>query len=92
MNLEELQEKLLETEENFNTLNEDYKIIKEQLEEKENRIKELESYNQKLFLRATATQKQAETKDEYKSTLLGDYANLLSDDEIELLKELEEEL
>ena len=92
MNLEELQEKLLQTEERFSTLNEDYNIIREQLEEKENRIKELESYNQKLFLRATATQKQVETKDDYKSTLLGDYANLLSDDELEILKELEEEL
>ena len=92
MNLEELQEKLLQTEEKFTTLNEDYNIVREQLEEKENRIKELESYNQKLFLRATATQKQVETKDDYKSTLLGDYANLLSDEELEILKELEEEL
>lgn len=92
MNLEEIQEKLLQTEENFNTLNEDYKLIKEQLEEKENRIKELESYNQKLFLRATATQKQVEVKEKYNSTLLGDYIDLLSDEEIEILKEIEEDL
>lgn len=92
MNIEELQEKLLQTEEKFKTLEEDYNQTKQLLEEKQIRVKELEEYNQKLFLRATATQKKEEVKEEYKSKLLGDYADLLSDDELELLKEIEEDL
>ena len=92
MNLEELQEKLLQTEEQFKTLQEDYNQTKQLLEEKQIRVRELEEYNQKLFLRATATQKHEDKKEEYTSKLLGDYANLLNDDELELLKEIEEEL
>lgn len=93
MNIEELQEELLTLKDDFKTLTEDNKALKQQLEDKDNRVKELEQYNQKLFLRASATQNnQTEEKEEFKSNLLGDYINLLNEDEIEILKELEEEL
>lgn len=93
MNVEELQEELLSLKENFSILMEDNKSLKQQLEDKDNRVKELEEYNQKLFLRASATQnQQTEEKEEFKSKLLGDYINLLNEDEIEILKELEEDL
>lgn len=92
MTLEELQEQLLTLQENLKVLTEDNKQLKEQINTKETRVKELEEYNQKLFLRATATHKQETPKEEFKSKLLGDYANLLSDDELEILKELEGDL
>lgn len=93
MNIEELQEELLNLKENLSILMEDNKVLKQQVEDKDNRVKELEQYNQKLFLRASATQnQQTEEKEEFKSKLLGEYVSLLSDDEIEILKELEEEL
>lgn len=93
MNVEEIQEELLSLKENFSILMEDNKSLKQQLEDKDNRVKELEQYNQKLFLRASATQnQQTEEKEEFKSKLLGDYINLLNEDEIEILKELEEDL
>lgn len=91
MNIEELQEELLNLKENLSILMEDNKVLKQQVEDKDNRVKELEQYNQKLFLRASATQnQQTQEKEEFKSKLLGDYVNLLSEDEIETLKELEE--
>lgn len=86
MTLEEAQSKILELEEKIN----DYENLKVELENKEERIKSLEEHNQKLFLRATSSLKVEEPKEEFKSDLLGDYAKLLSDEEIELLKELEE--
>lgn len=92
MNVEELQEELLNLKENLSILMEDNKALKQQVEDRENRVKELEQYNQKLFLRASATQNQQTLEEEFKSKLLGDYINLLNEDEIELLKELEEEL
>lgn len=93
MNVEELQEELLSLKENLSVLMEDNKVLKQQLEDKGNRVKELEQYNQKLFLRASATQnQQTEEKEEFKSKLLGDYIDLLNEDEIEILKELEEDL
>ena len=92
MTFEELQEQFLQLQENFKTLQEDNKQLKDHAEQKENRVKELEEYNQKLFLRATATQKQETPKEEFKSKLLGEYANLLNEEELELLKELEEDL
>ena len=93
MNIEELQEELLSLKENLSILMEDNKSLKQQVEDRENRVKELEQYNQKLFLRASATQnQQTQEKEEFKSKLLGEYVNLLNEDEIELLKELEEGL
>ena len=93
MNIEELQEELLSLKENLSILMEDNKALKQQVEDKDNRVKELEQYNQKLFLRASATQnQQTQEKEEFKSKLLGEYIKLLNEDEIELLKELEEDL
>lgn len=93
MNVEELQEELLNLKESLSVLMEDNKTLKQQVEDRENRVKELEQYNQKLFLRASATQnQQTQEKEEFKSKLLGDYIDLLNEDEIEILKELEEDL
>ena len=93
MNVEELQEELLNLKESLSVLMEDNKTLKQQVEDRENRVKELEQYNQKLFLRASATQnQQTQEKEEFKSKLLGDYIELLNEDEIEILKELEEDL
>lgn len=86
MTLEEAQSRILELEEQLS----DYDNIKLELENKDERIKSLEEHNQRLFLRATSSLKVEESKEEFKSDLLGDYAKLLSDEEIELLKELEE--
>ena len=92
MNVEELQEKVLQLEEQLKTLTQDNENYLNQMNDKDNRIKELEEYNQKLFLRATSSIKEEKPKEDFKSKLLGDYANLLDDDELELLKELEEDL
>ena len=92
MNVEELQEKVLQLEEQLKALTQDNENYVNQMNDKDNRIKELEEYNQKLFLRATSSVKEEKTKEEFKSKLLGDYANLLDDEELELLKELEEDL
>ena len=92
MNVEELQEKVLQLEEQLKSLTQDNENYLNQMNDKDNRIKELEEYNQKLFLRATSSIKEDKPKEEFKSKLLGDYANLLDDEELDLLKELEEDL
>ena len=92
MNVEELQEKVLQLEEQLKSLTQDNENYINQMNDKDNRIKELEEYNQKLFLRATSSVKEEKPKEEFKSKLLGDYAQLLDDEELELLKELEEDL
>ena len=92
MNVEELQEKVLQLEEQLKTLTQDNENYLNQMNDKDNRIKELEEYNQKLFLRATSSIKEEKPKEEFKSKLFGDYDNLLDDEELELLKELEEDL
>ena len=92
MNVEELQEKVLQLEEQLKSLTQDNENYLNQMNDKDNRIKELEEYNQKLFLRATSSIKEEKPKEEFNSKLLGDYANLLDDEELELLKELEEDL
>ena len=92
MNVEELQEKVLQLEEQLKTLTQDNENYLNQMNDKDNRIKELEEYNQKLFLRATSSVKEEKPKEEFKSKLLGDYASLLDDEELELLKELEEDM
>ena len=92
MNVEELQEKVLQLEEHLKSLTQDNENYLNQMNDKDNRIKELEEYNQKLFLRATSSVKEEKPKEEFKSKLLGDYAQLLDDEELELLKELEEDL
>ena len=92
MNVEELQEKVLQLEEQLKSLTQDNENYLNQMNDKDIRIKELEEYNQKLFLRATSSIKEEKPKEEFKSKLLGDYANLLDDEELEILKELEEGL
>jgi len=92
MNVEELQEKVLQLEEQLKSLTQDNENYLNQMNDKDNRIKELEEYNQKLFLRATSSIKEEKPKEDFKSKLLCDYANLLDDEELELLKELEEDL
>ena len=92
MNVEELQEKVLQLEEQLKSLTQDNENYINQMNDKDNRIKELEEYNQKLFLRATSSIKEEKPKEDFKSKLLGDYATLLDDEELELLKELEEDL
>ena len=92
MNVEELQEKVLQLEEQLKSLTQDNENYLNQMNDKDNRIKELEEYNQKLFLRATSSIKEEKPKEEFKSKLLGDYASLLDDEELELLKDLEEGL
>ena len=88
MKLEELQTEVLELREQLK----EKENLEKQLEEHKERIKSLEEHNQKLFLKATSTSKQEETKEEFKCELLGDYVNLLNDDEIEKLKEIMEDL
>ena len=92
MTIEEAKVKILELEDTIKTLTNDNENFKTQFEEKEKRVKELEEYNQKLFLRATATQKEEKKEEKFTSKLIGEYAELLSDEELEILKELEEEL
>ena len=92
MNVEELQEKVLQLEEQLKSLTQDNENYLNQMNDKDNRIKELEEYNQKLFLRATSSVKEEKPKEEFKSKLLGEYANLLDDEELEILKEFEEDL
>lgn len=92
MNIEELQEEVLQLKEQLKVLTQDNENYVNQMNDKDNRIKELEEYNQKLFLRATSSIKEEKPQEDFKSKLLGDYANLLDDEELELLKELEEDL
>ena len=92
MNIEELQEEVLQLKEQLKSLTQDNENYLNQMNDKDNRIKELEEYNQKLFLRATSSIKEEKPKEEFKSKLLGEYANLLDDEELELLKELEEDM
>lgn len=93
MNVEELQEELLKLKENNVLLKKDLESSKNLVIEKEERIKSLEEHNQKLFLRATATKENRIEKEEnYNSSLLGDYYNLLDEEEKEFIMEIEEVL
>ena len=91
MNIEEAQNRILELEEQL----QDYENLKTELCKKDDRIKSLEEHNQKLFLRATSTLSKdegtQENNDDLKE-LLGEYVNLLDNEEIENFKELMEEL
>ena len=104
MTLEELQNKVLELSEENRKLKEDKTSLETQLNEKtkeydtlkstsDKRVQELQEHNQKLFLRITH-QKEDKKKvsDDFHSKLLGDYAKMLDENELEILRELEEEL
>lgn len=89
MTLEELQEEVIKLREELK----EKENLEKELQTKEERIKSLEEHNQRLFLKATSTSKQEEeTNDKFTSDLLGDYVELLNDDEIETLKEIMEDL
>ena len=104
MTLEELQNKVLELSEENRKLKEDNTSLETKLNEKtkdydtlktstDQRVQELQEHNQKLFLRITH-QKEDKKKftDDFQSKLLGEYAKMLDENEIEILKDLEEEL
>ena len=104
MTLEELQNKVLELSEENRKLKEDNTSLETKLNEKtkdydtlktstDKRVQELQEHNQKLFLRITH-QKEDKKKftDYFQSKLLGEYANILDENELEILKDLEEEL
>ena len=104
MTLEELQNKVLELSEENRKLKDDKTSLETQLNEKikdydtlksatDKRVQELQEHNQKLFLRITH-QKEDKKKvsDDFQSKLLGDYAKMLDENELEILRELEEEL
>ena len=104
MTLEELQNKVLELSEENRKLKEDNTSLETKLNEKtkdydtlktstDKRVQELQEHNQKLFLRITH-QKEDKKKinDDFESKLLGEYANILDENELEILKDLEEEL
>ena len=92
MTQEELQTKLLELEENFNTI----KLEKEQLEnvvkEKTDREKELELHNQKLFLKLTKTVDKPFEENKEANELIEfvgkDIYNILSKKELKQLQEI----
>lgn len=104
MTLEELQNKVLELSEENRKLKEDNTSLETKLNEKtkeydtlksttDKRVQELQEHNQKLFLRITH-QKEDKKKvdDNFESKLLGEYAKVLDENELEILRELEEEL
>ena len=92
MTIEELQEMLLQVQEELKATKEQQTQLSQTIAEKDNRITELQEANQKLFLRVTTPYKEQEEDKPYESKLLGDYATLLDDRELEFLKQIEEEL
>lgn len=104
MTLEELQNKVLELSEENRKLKEDNTSLETKLNEKtkdydtlktttDKRVQELQEHNQKLFLRITHQKEDKKKVDEnFESKLLGEYAKVLDENELEILRELEEEL
>lgn len=93
MTIEELQEQLLKMQETINNIQDENKQLKEINEQKAKREKELEEYNQKLFLRITekVDNKDKEIEDEIPLCMDKATFNLLNDKEKEELKDLIEE-
>ena len=100
MTLEELQNKVLELSEEKRKLEEDKKALETKLTDTENkytnleetsnkRIQELQEHNQKLFLRVSYQKEEKKIDKDYQSKLLGDYAKMLDDNELELLRDIE---
>ena len=95
MTLEEAKQRILELEDENKILKQEKESYTKSIDEKDKRIKDLELYNQKLFLRATSSTSKDDDKKEnekFESKLLGKYVDLLSKEEIELLKQFEEEI
>lgn len=93
MTLEEANARIIDLEEQVKNLTLERDNYVKDNEAKDIRIKDLEGYNQKLFLKASATYKKPEEQEEkFESKLLGKYADLLNNEEIEILKQFEEEI
>lgn len=89
MTVEELQAEVLELKEQLK----EKENLENQIKEKDERIKSLEEHNQRLFLKATSTtQKEQPIEEKFECEALGEYVDLLSDDEIETLRDIMEEI
>jgi len=101
MTLEEMQNKIIELTEENRMLKDDKTSLETKLtdiedkysafEESSNkRIQELQEHNQKLFLRVSHQKSNEKVPSkELTSKLLGEYANLLDENELEMLKDIE---
>ena len=78
--IENLKANYADKEKEYNTFKED----------SEKRIIELQEHNQKLFLKVTHKVDDKQEVKKFKSKLLGDYADSLSEEQLEQLKKLEE--
>ena len=101
MDLKELQEEIIRLTDLNATLTNEIENLKATYEDKEKeyntfkedsqkRILELQEHNQKLFLKVTHKVDDKQEVKKFKSKLLGDYADSLSEEQLEQLKKLEE--
>ena len=101
MDLKELQEEIIRLTDLNATLTNEIENLKATYEDKEKeyntfkedsqkRILELQEHNQKLFLKVTHKVEDKQEVKKFKSKLLGDYADSLSEEQLEQLKKLEE--
>ena len=101
MDLKELQEEILRLTDLNASLTNEIENLKATYEDKEKeynafkedsqkRILELQEHNQKLFLKVTHKVEDKQEVKKFKSKLLGDYADSLSEEQLEQLKKLEE--
>lgn len=92
MTLEELQAEFLKQQEQLKQLTEDNNNYKNIIEEKTNREKELEEYNQQLFLKVAnpiqREEKQNEKLDQIKDFIGATLYAQLSDKEIDVIKNI----
>lgn len=101
MTLEEMQNKIIELTEENRLLKDDKTSLETKLNDTESkfsafedsstkRIQELQEHNQKLFLRVSHQKANEKVPSkELTSKLLGEYANLLDENELEILSEIE---
>ena len=101
MDLKELQEEIIRLTDLNATLTNEIENLKANYEDKEKeyntfkedsqkRFLELQEHNQKLFLKVTHKVEDKQEVKKFKSKLLGDYADSLSEEQLEQLKKLEE--
>lgn len=94
MTLEELQQQILDLQEKQNSLQNENEIFKTQLSEKDKKISDLSTINQKLFLRVTSPSKEEEDnkKDEYEPLSVSkEFYSKLDDEMKDQLRHIEEE-
>ena len=100
MEIKELQEEILRLTDLNATLTNEIENLKSTYEDKEKelttikeesqkRILELQEHNQKLFLKVTHKQEVKKEEEKFKSKLLGDYVDALSEEQLKILKEIE---